>query len=499
VKNRRVVFWFLFFSILAAEIFFGGISVRAEVQERAQDSRIEERLDVLEKKLEQLEKRVDALAEPNSATQLESGASQANILGVPEGDRLEQLNQKVKVLERLRENEQENLAAKLKETPVVLAGKDGFVLKSADNDYQLKITGLLQSDGQFFVEDPSKLGTNTFLLRRARPSFQGTLGKYFEFRIVPDFGNGTTVLQDAYIDWKFSSQLILRSGKYKTPFGLEQLQSDTDVPLILRGLPSLLAPNRDIGLQLGGDLSKGRFNYALGIFNGVQDGGSADSDANNEKDFAARIFATPYAAASMGHPLKGLGVGFAVTTGHSGGSLGGLKTSGQNTFFSYASGVTLNGRRYRYSPQAYYYYGSLGLLAEYIFSAQELKKGNTSYDLPRSSWQISASYLLTGEKKSYKGVIPTKAFFPTKGGWGAWELAARYGVLSIDQQYFQLGFADLTKSAREIREWTAGINWYLNKNLRISVNYEDIGLTGGAAGGDRGPERLLLNRFQIAF
>jgi phosphate-selective porin OprO/OprP len=349
------------------------------------------------------------------------------------------------------------------------------------------------------MSDPTHLGTNTFVLRQVRPSLQGIVGKNLEFRIVPDFGSGTVVLQDAYIDWKFNRQFVLRSGKYKSPFGLERLQADTDLTFMLRGLPALLAPNRDLGVQLGGDLSQGRINYAVGIFNGVADGSSADTDQNNDKDFAARIFTTPFSTATRNHPLNGLGLGFAVTTGRQAGIPSVLRSPGQNPIFSYLTGVTADGNRNRYSPQAYYYRGPLGLLAEYIFSGQELRKGTTVYTVSRSAWQVEASYVLTGERKSYKGVMPSKEFLSSSGGWGAWEVAARFGQLSADPEIFKNGLADLSKSARETRQWTAGLNWYLNRNFRFSFNYEDLGFSGGAPGKDCAPERLILSRFQIVY
>lgn len=63
--------------------------------------------------------------------------------------------------------------------------------------------------GGFFVGAPQNLGVNTFVLRRVRPTLEGTLFDRFGFRIVPDFGNGQTVLQDAYINARFVPELQL--------------------------------------------------------------------------------------------------------------------------------------------------------------------------------------------------------------------------------------------------------------------------------------------------
>ena len=122
----------------------------------------------------------------------------------------------------------------------------------------MKVGGYVQSDGQFYVKDTANVGTDTFVMRRVRPDIQGMVGKYINFRILPDFGAGTTALQDAYLDLRYSPKLSLRSGKFKSPVGLERLQSATDLVFILRALPTSLVPNRDLGLQLSGDLAPPR-------------------------------------------------------------------------------------------------------------------------------------------------------------------------------------------------------------------------------------------------
>ena len=112
-------------------------------------------------------------------------------------DQVEALDQKVRVLERKWELEQEQATPKAKEAPVVTAGKDGFSLKAADNSFQLRIRGYTQADGRFFADDKERALTDTFLLRRVRPILEGTVGKYFDFRIMTDFGGGTATVQDA--------------------------------------------------------------------------------------------------------------------------------------------------------------------------------------------------------------------------------------------------------------------------------------------------------------
>jgi hypothetical protein len=81
----------------------------------------------------------------------------------------------------------------------------------------------------------------------------------------------------------------------------------------LLGAPAQIAPNRDLGAQVFGELARGAIAYQLGVFNGVADGQRGDGDVSDDKEVAARVFVKPFAA---GGPLvKELGVGVAATYG----------------------------------------------------------------------------------------------------------------------------------------------------------------------------------------
>ena len=64
---------------------------------------------------------------------------------------------------------------------------------------------------------------------------------------------------------------------------------------------------------------------------------------------------------------------------------------------------TANGEHWRLSPQAYYYYGPLSLLGEYVISDQQVRRTTgdaTSADLQNTAWEISGGWVLTGEEAS---------------------------------------------------------------------------------------------------
>lgn len=421
-------------------------------------------------------------------------------------ERLEELEKEIRVLKRLKEVEQEVKAKKEAETPVVSAGRDGFSIKSKNNDYQLKLKGYVQVDGRAFVENK---GTDTFTPRRVRPILEGTVFKYFDFRIMPDFGDGAVRLVDAYVDAKYWKWASLKVGKYKYPIGLERLQSITNSSFVELALPTNLVPNRDVGIDLHGDFFDGALNYDLGVFNNAYDGASVDFDNFDYKDIAGRVFSHPFKNTSY-DVLNGLGVGVATSFGKSHGTtaspqLPSYKTSGQQTFFSYrsdgtAAGTTIaEGTRFRISPQGYYYYGPLGIMTEYVVSNQGVKRGNSTGNMGNQAMEVTGSYVLTGENASYNGVTPRYDFDPRKGKWGAFEFVSRYHWLGIDKGAF-VTFANPATAAKEAQGYGVGLNWYLNKNIKFMLDYEQTFFEGGGLnGGTRNTESLFTTRAQISF
>ncbi len=409
-----------------------------------------------------------------------------------------------------KEVEQEIAAGKAKDAGTVSAGKDGIVIKSADGAYQVKMRALLDVDGRFRDGQETRPVTDTFELRRARPILEGTVGKFFDFRLAPDFGEGKTTLFDAYIDWRFAPWIRLRAGKFKPPVGLERLQSASDTNFVERALPTNLVPNRDVGLQLGGDVLEGVVSCAAGVFNGVPDGASADLDTNDNKESEARVFLQPFKRTSV-LSLQNLGFGIAATDGNNTGTLTatGLpsyKTPGQQTFFTYRTdtpatlaGTTIaGGRRHRLSPQAYWYVWRFGALAEYVESYQEVLIGTSREELKNTAWQATVSFSLTDDRPTYRGIAPRREFDPKTRGWGALELVVRAGGLKVDGKAFPT-FADPTKSASQAREHGVGVNWYLSRNVKWMLDYIRTRFEDGDAAGDREDEKVVLNRLQVSF
>ena len=447
-------------------------------------------------------------------------------------ERLEAQEQKIRVLERKLELQDEATKAAVPNTPVVRASpQQGFRIQSADGANVVRLRGVLHFDGRYFPDDVTPETADTWLLRRVRPTLEGTLNGIYDFRFTPDFGGGRTIVQDAYVAARFKPWAVVTAGKFKVPVGLERLQSATDLRFVERGLPTSLVPNRDLGLQFGGDVAGGLVNYSVGYFNGVSDGGSSDGntptpDAENDTkgDWAARVFFQPFLN-SDNFALRGLGFGVAGTFVDSTGSttttlLPSYRTPGQQTFFSYrattaASGTTpavngtfADGERLRWTPQAYYSVGSFSALGEYVNVSQDVTRvtptaGLRSATLDHSAWQLQLAWFATGEDESFRGFTPGSVFSLENHTWGALELVARYHELDIDDDTFVGGadsFATPDSAASKASAWGIGLNWYLNQNYKWSVNYDVTSFEGGAPGGaDRPDEKAVFTRFGLQF
>ncbi len=432
---------------------------------------------------------------------------------------IQELDQRLRILDRKQELVNEDVAAKQKAAPTVTASDKGFGIKSADGQFEYRLRGLVHFDYRSFDGSaPASTIYDGFLARRIRPTFEGTVFGKYGFRFTPEFaesGDGSatsgisqnkTRVIDAYLDTRFDPAYSFRFGKFKPFVGLERLQSGSDIKFIERSYVSNnILPNRDFGLSLYGEALDKKLNYAVGYFNGVKDGGEnfTSQDENNHKDFAARVFSTPFAGTDSA--LSGLGLGIAGTWSQdsNSNSLGSYKTAGQAyNFFAY-TGTTSNGRRERIAPQAYYYNGPLGIIAEYAAVKQDVIKTSNSAtaSLTNSAWQIATSYLLTGEDASFKGVKPYSPFTSgAEGGWGAFELLARYQENNIDRD--AVTFANTTNGyALGAKTWGIGLNWYLNEASRFSFNLERTKFSDVTKGtvllGNS--ENFAVARYQLAF
>jgi len=426
-------------------------------------------------------------------------------------------------------------------------GPDGIPVETTtvteEGAFKFKIGGLIQPQLRTFINTPD--ATSTFLIRRARLNLEGTAFQNFDWKLQTDFqANGvdnttSTTVQDAYVGAKGYDWLQLRVGKMKSPIGVERWQSAHARWFTDLITTTYIVPNRVVGAMLWGNVGDGLAEYYAGLFNGAPDGGSGNVSipGQNTKDFEARLAVTPFAKTSF-VPLKKLTAGAGVTYAPQLNGLGTYATANQQSFFKYRSS-TVNatsanpGEQVRFVPNLQYFWGPFGLYAEAAWSTVGVSgtqsstkavtkktnvvdsKGKTvgsfnttsnsttiqeyNTNLTNFGWQIAASYMLTGEENAFRAISPRRKFSPSTGGWGALQLTARVGQLTVDSNAFPI-YADANTQAEQSTTFGTGLNWILNDNMKLTLQYDYTSFIGGAANdGNRPDANAITTQFQAYF
>ena len=553
--------------LLVAATFCGLLASSVHVAEAAKKSTKstkDAQIEALTRRLEILEQRL-AVSEGKGQTQDSAATSKTANLAGADIPAVKQLDQKFKVLERKLEVSKETADAEKKTASKFSIGSEGFKWSSADDTYKFQLRGLINADSAFFLDDSVKgaaglnnttaagpanatpvngFGIDRFQVSRARLLFSGSVGKYTDFLITPEFGatcSGGPCLFDAWVDLHYFNFASLTAGKQKGPGSLERLQDVSKSQFVDLSYPTQLAPNRDIGILLHGEFTapgrdrkssnglpanfKDLFQYQAGVFNGTADNtnvANVTTTTYDNKEFQGRIFAHPFQLTDIG-PLQGLGMGLAGTYGQPKSLTPvNLQSPGQNVIVTYNTGTALTGDHHRLIPQGYWYYGPFGVFTEYAMSWQTLTSATSTtvkqqtINQQNTGWQVATSYVVTGEDNTFQGVKPRKPFDPFSGDWGALQVLARWSELGVDKDTFTnigtaktpfYGFANPAGSVKNATTWTVGFNWFLSNNVKIVADYEQTYFKGGAASTlgtpspvmNRPMERVFLTRFQLSF
>ena len=413
--------------------------------------------------------------------------------------------------------------------PLSISYKDGIWFKADDGNFTAVINGRIIAHYRSVFDHPddippsagaSRLQADTLFLRQARLDVQGTVYKQFEYRLYLDFPTGqqsntgtaasaaTGTVQDAYVGWRPSSDFGLRIGQFKEPFSQEQTTTLRATDFTERSVLDRLAPGRELGIMIHGKPFGGVLEYELGAFNG---GGRGVGDNNDQKEAAGRLRVSPFKNSEDGSLLKGIRFGVAGTVNEidpapvaaQTGDLLDLTSTELNVkFLDIGGAAVVGGYRTRLGLEFTWLYEFLGLRAEWIRRTDTLNLGGGATNhIDTTGYSVSLTALLTGEKKVLEDRIVPLHPFDLDGGWGALELAVRFAALRVDDDVQAIS-ATASPNANAVRTVTAGVNWYLTRNVRISpdVIFErynrDIGFAGGRT--DRGFIGALI-RFQIDF
>ena len=278
--------------------------------------------------------------------------------------------------------------------PFTAGWQDGFFIQTANGDYRLLFGLVAQMDGRFSLDDPPPI-TNTFTIRKVRPTLlrPGRAGTSTS-RSCP------TSATARRWSWTPTSTSASRRSSACAPARTRRRSATSccigDAFLLFpeRSLASSLVPNRDIGVQVQGDLAGGKLFYAGGVFNGVPDGSEHDDRRRHEQRQGPRRphrrAAVPLDDATPGRPLNGLGFQLGGSTGKQTGALPSFRTSVGQTYFSYARRRPPTATATRVSPAVFYYYKAFGAFAEYMRSTQAVIAGRRRHATsPTTAWDVT--------------------------------------------------------------------------------------------------------------
>ena len=367
--------------------------------------------------------------------------------------------------------------------------KEGLRAESEDGAFKLKFGGRIMVDMAWFDVDAA-LGDEEDPLdeavefRRARLYFSGSIYDAVEFKAQYDFAGGEAAMKDVYIGIKYVGPGSVRVGHFKEPFSLEEITSSKYITLMERSLANTFTPGRNVGLAYLGDAMDERITYGVGIFRETDDFGefSGGSDYN----LTARVTGVPlyqdkgekliHVGAAYSHKkLLGDEVRYrSRPEAH-------LSTRFVDTEGLDATEADLIG------VEAAVVFGPLSVQGEYIMAGVQ---ADESGDPDFASYYVEASYFLTGEHRRYK--LSEGAFDRVKpnqnlmvdGGFGAVQLTARYSSIDLTDGAIEGG---------EMDDITLGVNWYLNPNTRVMLNYVNADVDGV------GEADIVQMRFQIDF
>ena len=350
----------------------------------------------------------------------------------------------------------------------------------------------LEEDGRAsYPGSATTAGLTPYELHRSRLGVQGTLFKHIDFEIERELSEkqlseqeaaagllAATPWKDVNVNLDFTKRAQVQIGRFKIPFGLDELTGDTQNDYAYRSLgASYLAPSRDVGAMVHGRFFKRGLNYWAGAFTHDGDNARSKKIQGGDATLALRVAGTPLRLLAW-RGLDGLELGgaYAVSTLSDRWMLpNGLRARTVLTQDAFFSPVYVKGERRRFEADLDWAGGPASLRAEYTHVSDDRQgQGFGDQDLPPAryrAWYISGSWLLTGERKQ-RPVEPTHAFLA--GGIGAVELAVRVERLWCDSvRGADTAFAN--PRAETIlpsgdRALTLGVNWTLNRFIKLQVN-----------------------------
>ncbi len=344
--------------------------------------------------------------------------------------------------------------------------------------------------------------------RRARIGVDGVAFGDWDYRLIFDFaGSGvenTGQLYEAWVQYSGFKPFHERIGAFPPSIGLEDAGTTNGMPLLERSAiedmaRGLAAGDTRTAASIWGNGDHWFVSAAVtGRVIGVLNTGTAAAVPQTYGDqlgFVGRVAGTPFHGSDW---LIHLGVHGSYVDRPA--NTGGPGTGGPSAANAYVIALSntpelrVDGTKLintgnidaahastvglEFAAQK----GSLYVESEYEwFDVDRTDPGLASPNF--HGWYIEGSWVITGERRVYNKQTaafdaPPVAhpFSWNGGGWGAWELAARYSDADLNYAEGAAGHAPLADSVRggDEQNWTIGLNWYPNSFVRFMLDYQNV-------------------------
>ena len=342
--------------------------------------------------------------------------------------------------------------------------------ETADGAYSFKIGGFGQIDAGMFSDDRRDHpdGTN---VRRARLNVSGTIAKDFKYKLENDFAGNASTITDAFVEYVGLDPVTLTIGQFKEPFGMETLTSDLFTTFNERALPVVFSPDRRIGAMVstyGNTAPIGAWTASIGGFG--SNTASTSSTDDEARDITGRLTWAPFAEKTK---VLHFGVAASHRIPDAATDAFSFSSRAENQFSSASADLSVNtGTISRVNDvnllglEAAGVYGPFSLQGEYVIADVDRQ---AFADQQFKGYYAEASYFITGESRNYlpktgkfDRVSPKWAFKPSENNWGAWQVAARYSGLDLNDTTIRGGY---------VKDYTFGLRWIPQPYIAITANY----------------------------
>ncbi len=393
------------------------------------------------------------------------------------------------------------IRTRLGEADIKLSTYRGLELKW--RDFTAHVGGKIFVDWAHYFEDKNDLGANKIGLRALSLFAEGMLTKTWAYKFAGDlFSNGGQsksgggiALSSFYVRYLGFDPTLLTYGVQTEPFSLEAATGNLDITFMERALPNALAPGDTLGIKAS--TYRERWSLQGGFFGGQV--GSAKDQGDQGLGLSGRVTALPIQSdlpIRTDFDLLHVGVSASIRN---------IK-SNEEVSFRYRPESGLTDVRFvntgviegadtisRFGLEVAAQRGPYALQGEYMRA--DVGRGSGFPDVHFNGWYISANWFLTGEQRRY---IRNGGYFggaknPTHK-YGAIALAARYSTIVLNSRDIRGG---------EENNVTLGVNWYVNEQMRVMVNYifvdtDIFANDNGLAQGNDSPQ-IVQMRFQYDF